>query len=262
MPGQYHRIKAGGYFGESTLLTPEPVEGEEPAPLTRNSILAATVTVDATLGVLRKDKVLSVLQGRLGKHGQVNTVFGNSELLTISDLKRLRLLGSGTFGEVYLAQTKGRKNKKVFALKVQNKRHLLKHKMQHNIIRERNLMGLVNSPFVTNLVSATQDEDNLYMILPFYQGGELLSIMDTSKKLRKFMSESTASFYGAVTILGLDHLHQHNIAYRDFKPENVLIDINGYPVIIDLGFCKFRYLNLLHFCPHFYFLTFVWLIFL
>lgn len=240
MPGNYRRVKAGEYFGESTLCYSAPSDKSTLPRLSLNSIFSAVVTEDAELGVLSKEKIESVIGKRLMESGEQDEIRKNetSPEITANQLKRLCLLGTGTFGKVYLAQTKGRKNKKVFALKVQKKQHIVQQKMVTNIMRERNLMEIVRHPFVTNLISATQDEENLYMILPFYQGGELLSIMNTAKKNNIRLNEAKVSFYGAVTLEGLEHLHQKNIVYRDFKPENVLIDINGYPVIIDLGFSK------------------------
>lgn len=55
-----------------------------------------------------------------------------------------------------------------------------------------------------------------------------------------FRPESAAKFFAAVMLEGLTHMHQRQIVYRDLKPENVLIDKDGYPVIIDFGFCKYR----------------------
>ena len=45
-------------------------------------------------------------------------------------------------------------------------------------------------------------------------------------------------FYSANVILAFSHLHQRGIAYRDLKPENLLMDSNGYLKMIDFGFAK------------------------
>jgi serine/threonine protein kinase len=47
-----------------------------------------------------------------------------------------------------------------------------------------------------------------------------------------------AKFYAACKVLALEHLALLSMAYRDLKPENTLIDSDGYCKLIDMGFAK------------------------
>ena len=38
--------------------------------------------------------------------------------------------------------------------------------------------------------------------------------------------------------MGIGHLHENNILYRDMKPENILLDKEGHIVITDFGLSK------------------------
>ena len=67
-----------------------------------------------------------------------------------------------------------------------------------------------------------------------YPGGELYSMVHQKKT--DGIVKSAAQFYGAVILEALDFLHRNNIVYRDLKPENVMLDADGYCVLVDLGF--------------------------
>jgi len=74
------------------------------------------------------------------------------------------------------------------------------------------------------------------MLVKLIQGGELYSLMKRHRK--NILPERDAKFYASGILEGLSYMHSFNVLYRDLKPENVLINKDGYPVIVDLGFAK------------------------
>lgn len=45
-------------------------------------------------------------------------------------------------------------------------------------------------------------------------------------------------FYAAEVLLALEYMHSLNIAYRDLKPENLMLDRDGHIKLTDYGFAK------------------------
>jgi protein kinase A len=123
-----------------------------------------------------------------------------------------------------------------YALKTINKGQLLEANQVKGVLREKQIMNSIDHPFVLGLVGAFQDDENLYLLLPLIQGGELFNVVHTDKQ--DGVSNSSAVFYAACILEALSHLHDRNIVYRDMKPENALIDNKGYCIMVDLGFAK------------------------
>jgi serine/threonine protein kinase len=71
-------------------------------------------------------------------------------------------------------------------------------------------------------------------VLEYCPGGELFGLL--SKKSR--FSEEQTKFYAAQIVMALEYLHERDIIYRDLKPENVLIDAEGYIRLTDFGLSK------------------------
>lgn len=101
---------------------------------------------------------------------------------------------------------------------------------------ERTILESVNRhPFVVKLYYAFQDQEKLYLILEYAQGGELFHHL----ALERMFTEEVAAFYMAEMILALEHLHQNvRVIYRDLKPENCLLDHEGHLLLTDFGLSK------------------------
>ncbi|GAA6233224.1 serine/threonine-protein kinase Sgk1-like isoform X2 [Lates japonicus] len=149
------------------------------------------------------------------------------------DFDYLKIIGKGSFGKVLLARHKESTN--YYAVKVLQKKIILKKKEQKHIMAERSvLMKNIKHPFLVGLHYSFQTTDKLYFVLDYVNGGELFYHL---QRERIFL-EPRARFYAAEIASALGYLHSLHIVYRDLKPENILLDSQGHIVLTDFGLCK------------------------
>jgi serine/threonine protein kinase len=108
-----------------------------------------------------------------------------------------------------------------YALKTINKRQLIDAGQVKGVLREKQIMASIEHPFILALVGSFQDDENLYLLLPLIQGGELFNVVHTDQ--RDGLDNDASQFYAACILEALGYLHARNIVYRDMKPENALI---------------------------------------
>ncbi|XP_015204540.1 serine/threonine-protein kinase Sgk1 isoform X1 [Lepisosteus oculatus] len=150
-----------------------------------------------------------------------------------SDFNFLKVIGKGSFGKVLLARHHS--DDQFYAVKVLQKKAILKKKEEKHIMSERNvLLKNVKHPFLVGLHYSFQTADKLYFVLDYINGGELFYHL---QRERCFL-EPRARFYAAEIASALGYLHSLNIVYRDLKPENILLDSQGHIVLTDFGLCK------------------------
>jgi protein kinase A len=236
--GRGHRIvEEGGYFGEDTL-TADLSGNVENTPYVPAKFTVSSMDEETVLGELTLEECRIVIDTTMIGKGQ-RTDFTSivDEDIPLRSLKRHGLLGAGTFGQVWLtSKVAPDGTNRPYALKVQSKHELIQSKQVKGVIRERNIMSQLKSPFLIRLVQTYQDEQFIYMLLGLVQGGELYSVLHTDGC--DGVKEGDAKFYSAGILEGLAYMHRRQIVYRDLKPENVMIAYGGYPVLIDLGFAK------------------------
>lgn len=99
---------------------------------------------------------------------------------------------------------------------------------------ERQVLVEARHPFIVQLHWTFQTRSYLYFVLEFCAGGELYYHL---ARLGRF-DESSARFYFAEILLGLDYLHAKNILHRDLKVENIVLDEEGHIRLTDFGVAK------------------------
>ncbi|ETV99199.1 AGC protein kinase [Aphanomyces invadans] len=154
---------------------------------------------------------------------------------SMDDFEVLKVLGKGSFGKVYLVCRK-QSPSALYAMKVLKKRELIQRHQVDHTMTERDVMTVLDHPFVVTLRVAFQTRERLFMVSDFCIGGEIFFHL---KKFRAF-SETMVRFYAAELVAALGHLHSKGIVYRDLKPENVLLDADGHVRITDFGLAKSR----------------------
>ena len=157
--------------------------------------------------------------------------------LKLSDLRDIAMLGSGTFGRVTLVKIKGN-DEESFALKAMQKAQIVEFRQQKNVQNERDLMVEADHPFILKLVKTFQNDRQVFMLLEVCLGGELFTLLHCQNRGSTGLPLADTQFYGACVLDGLAFLHEKSICYRDLKPENLLIDAEGYVKIVDFGFAK------------------------
>jgi|TARA_B110000208_G_scaffold79944_1_gene102175 cGMP-dependent protein kinase len=154
--------------------------------------------------------------------------------IELGDLDQLATLGMGTFGRVRLVKHK--KTGEVYALKMMQKALVVEHGQTKAVVAEKEILIEISHPFILSLYTTYQDAHKLYMLLEIVPGGELFGLQGEQPDAR--FQPDWARFYAACVEDALSYMHSYNILYRDLKPENLLIDKEGFIKVVDFGFAK------------------------
>ena len=207
------------YFGERALLT--------------NEVRSATIIAkdNVELYSLDKKSFNSNLSNIMLNYLNIS-LYLHDETVSLEDLIYIKELGKGNYGSVSLVMNK--RTKFPYAVKAINKNRVNKEKMQMNIQLEKNILLKIDHPFIVKLVKCLEDEINIYFLMEYLKGKELFDVIRDIGLLNK---EQT-NFYIASMLIAIDYLHARKIIYRDIKPENIIVERNGYIKLIDFGTAK------------------------
>ncbi|KAK2497522.1 hypothetical protein MC885_002418 [Smutsia gigantea] len=174
------------------------------------------------------------------------------------DFEILKVIGRGAFSEV--AVVKMKQTGQVYAMKIMNKWDMLKRgevrggdwkcralriplpppasapgAPQVSCFREeRDVLVNGDRRWITQLHFAFQDENYLYLVMEYYVGGDLLTLLS---KFGERIPAEMARFYLAEIVMAIDSVHQLGYVHRDIKPDNILLDRCGHIRLADFGSC-------------------------
>ncbi|CAM9776939.1 unnamed protein product, partial [Discosporangium mesarthrocarpum] len=235
------RLGKTEFFGERALLKNEPRAANVIACGYVDCLVLERHDFNALLGPLE-----AILGREAERRGQVGeTIVGPRKLsrptVNLRDLQKIRTLGTGTFGRVKLVQDV--RTHQVYALKCMQKTHIAKSHQERNIMNEKNILMACEHPFILDLICTYNTPNELLMLTELLLGGELwMYIYEKFKAVPRSRMGGfvlpAAQFFSGCVVLCLQYLHKMSVAYRDLKPENLLLAQDGYLKIIDFGFAK------------------------
>ncbi|KAJ3338405.1 3-phosphoinositide dependent protein kinase-1 [Gonapodya sp. JEL0774] len=152
---------------------------------------------------------------------------------TASDFTFGEPIGDGSYSTVVHAVEKD--SGREFAIKILDKRHILKNDKVKYVHVEKDVLNLLNGhQFVVRLYYTFQDQSSLYFVLDYAKNGDMLEL------IRKYGSFDipTTRFFVAEVIVALEYIHGRNVIHRDLKPENILVGEDMHIMLTDFGTAK------------------------
>jgi cGMP-dependent protein kinase 1 len=212
-------ISKDDYFGERSIILNE----------TRTATTIAKT--DTICWVLSSKNFLSLIDDHITDL-LIHRIQLQNDSVSIKNLKFLKNLGEGMFGQVHLVRDFS--NNQLYALKIVERWKISKFNLYENVVQERRILLQLDHPMAMRLVCTFKDAEKVYFLCEYVEGAELFDVM----RQLGAINEEKAAFYIGCILLVLRYLHERSIIYRDLKPENIIVDKLGYPVLIDFGTAK------------------------
>ncbi|XP_060119078.1 serine/threonine-protein kinase MRCK beta isoform X5 [Heteronotia binoei] len=206
-------------------------------PRRHESVLSVEALLDLLVGLytefsrdspLRRDRLVSDFL----EWAKPFTQLVKEMQLHRDDFEIIKVIGRGAFGEVAVVKMKC--TERIYAMKILNKWEMLKRAETACFREERDVLVNGDCQWITTLHYAFQDENYLYLVMDYYVGGDLLTLLS---KFEDKLPEDMARFYIGEMVLAIHSIHQLHYVHRDIKPDNVLLDVNGHIRLADFGSC-------------------------
>lgn len=160
--------------------------------------------------------------------------FSIEKYLFIKAGAKNKLLGKGSYGEVYLIENIISHAK--YALKIINKQNCISNQLDLSVIHnEISIQQSLKHPYIISLLSYKETNNDYQIALEYARNG---SLFNKIKRTKNGFSEVSAFKFFLQTASAIGFLHKNNLVHRDIKPENLLLDENYNIKLCDFGWCQ------------------------
>jgi len=149
-----------------------------------------------------------------------------------SMFEHIKVLGLGAFGQVDLVKKRD-DIQRLYAMKILHKSDVFNRNQAAHVKAERDILAQADNEWVVKLYYSFQDEENLYFVMDYVPGGDLMNLLI---KLEVFSEELSRFYIGELTC-AIESVHNLGFIHRDIKPDNILIDKCGHIKLTDFGLC-------------------------
>jgi len=142
----------------------------------------------------------------------------------------VELLGKGAMGEVYRAHDL--RLRRDVAVKVLDPRLLTDDSIRKRFLAEARLQGRLEHPGIVPIYDLVKKRRDLFIVMRFVEGHNLNQMLaETSRPLS--IPRACRVFGEVLGALGF--AHRHGVVHRDLKPANIMIDNEGFALVLDFG---------------------------
>ena len=173
-----------------------------------------------------------IVNGILNSKIIYDELYSLKNFVEIYEDGHLKTIGSGSYGQVYLAMNII--NKKYYAIKHMDKKKLLEllHTLS-GIYREINIQSRIDHPSIVKLLYVKETENSFDLVMDYAVQGNLFHYIRKTKGLNE--NKTFCLFIQVVNAIYF--LHKNNLIHRDIKPENLLLFDSNTVKLCDFGWC-------------------------
>ena len=144
----------------------------------------------------------------------------------IEDLTLIKLLGKGSFGEVYLSTKRGKRE--FFATKKMNRSQADQPSIRKYFENEIRILDSLNHPNIVKLEELKQTKDYYYIVMEYINGGSLTDCLKIYQKSfgRPFPEEIVQYLMNQI-VDAIRYIHSKKVIHRDLKLDNIMVSFDN-----------------------------------